>query len=446
MDVLMPQLGETVLEGKITVWFKSVGDKVAPGDNLFEIETDKVSMEVPATMSGIVTEIRVAAGDTVPVGAVVGIIDAAGVGAGSRPVRAPTGVSTPTARIEATKGAASAPSGAAAVAAPPSPSPARTLDPFFEVRTPVRNFGPARLASGIVITPLARRLAAQQGIDPARIKGSGPGGRIVKDDIAGAVAAKGEGEAAIRVGSSANEVKALFRDVAFEEIPIDAMRRTIARRLVIAKQTVPHFYLSVDVEVDRLLKLREEANRTLKDTGGTENTTLSLNDFFIKAWAVALQRVPAANSVWAEDCLLRFRHSDVAVAVAIEGGLITPVIYAAEQKTLTALSAEMKQLAVRARDRRLRPEEYQGGATTISNLGMYGVREFSAIINPPHATVLAVGAAQRCAIETPEGAVTFVSRIAVTVSCDHRAVDGALGAKLLAAFRGLIEHPLGLLI
>ena len=442
MDVLMPQLGETVLEGKITVWFKSVGDKVAPGDNLFEIETDKVSMEVPATTSGIVTEIRVAAGDTVPVGAVVGIIDAAGAGAASRPVRAPAGMSTPTARVEATKRAASAPSGAGAAAA----LPPRTLDPFLEVRTPVRNFGPARLASGIVITPLARRLAVQQGIDPARIKGSGPGGRIVKDDIAGAIAAKGEGEAAIRVGSSANEVKALYRDVAFEEIPIDAMRRTIARRLVTAKQTVPHFYLSVDVEVDRLLKLREEANRTLKDTDGATTTTLSLNDFFIKAWAVALQRVPAANSVWAEDCLLRFRHSDIAVAVAIDGGLITPVIHAAEQKTLTALSAEMKQLAARARDRRLRPGEYQGGATTISNLGMYGVREFSAIINPPHATVLAVGAAQRRAIETPEGAVTFVSRIAVTLSCDHRAVDGALGAKLLSAFRGLIENPFGLLI
>jgi pyruvate dehydrogenase E2 component (dihydrolipoamide acetyltransferase) len=425
MDVLMPQLGETVSEGKVTIWFKSVGDKIVAGDNLFEIETDKVSMEVPAISAGILAEIRVAAGDIVPVGAVVGIIDAAAVAGAQTAGGVPIDRSPVTSRTGA-------------------------LDPFLEVRTPGRNFGPARLPNGVIVTPVARRLAAEAGIDLSAITGSGPAGRIVKNDIKPAHQTAGGGNATaveVSFGLSADQVKALYRDAPYEEIPLDGMRRTIARRLVEAKQTIPHFYLSADVELDRLLKLREEANFAApKDVGGTAGFGLSLNDFFIKALAQALQRVPAANAVWAQDRLLRFKHSDIVVAVAISGGLLTPVIRQAEGKTLTVISAEMKELANRARERRLRPDEYRGGATTISNLGRHGVQEFAAIINPPQATVLAVGAIRRCAVETRDGGVAFVSRMNVTLSCDHRVVDGALGAELLAAFKRLIENPIGLLI
>jgi pyruvate dehydrogenase E2 component (dihydrolipoamide acetyltransferase) len=240
---------------------------------------------------------------------------------------------------------------------------------------------------------------------------------------------------------------ALYRDTPFEEVPLDGMRRTLATRLVQAKQTVPHFYLTGDMEIGRLLALREEANEAAaKDQDGKPVFKLSLNDLIVKAWAAALQRVSAANAVWAEDRILRFRHSDIGVAVAIEGGLITPVIRQAELKTLSAISAEMRELAERARARRLKPHEYQGGASAISNLGMFGVREFAAIINPPQATILAVGAARRQAVEQPNGGVAFASVMTATLSCDHRVVDGALGAQLLAAFRGFIEQPVTALI
>jgi len=324
------------------------------------------------------------------------------------------------------------------------------LDPFFEVRTPARNYGSARLAGGTEVTPLARRLAGQAGIDLARVTGSGPHGRIVARDIetAPAQAPAPVGAPAIgAAGASADAVMALYRDTEFEEVPLDAMRRTIAARLVQAKQTIPHFYLTADMEIGRLLALREEANAAApKDRDGKAAFKLSVNDLIIKAWAAALQRVSAANAVWAEDRILRFRHSDIAVAVALEGGLITPVIRQAELKTLSAISAEMRELGERARARRLKPHEYQGGASAISNLGMFGVREFAAIINPPQATILAVGAARRQAVERPDGGVGFASVMTVTLSCDHRVVDGALGAQLLAAFRGFIEQPVTALV
>jgi len=225
------------------------------------------------------------------------------------------------------------------------------------------------------------------------------------------------------------------------------MRKTIAARLHQAKQTIPHFYLTADLDIGRLLALREEANAAApKDKDGKAAFKFSVNDLVIKAWAAALQRIPTANAVWAEDRILRFRHSDIGIAVAIEGGLITPIIRAADTKSLTAISAEMRELVERARARHLKPQEYQGGASAISNLGMYGVREFSAIINPPHATILAVGAARRQAVETPDGGVAFASVMSVTLSCDHRVVDGALGAELLAAFRGFIEQPVTALV
>lgn len=383
MEVLMPQLGETVAEGKITVWFKSVGDLIAPGDNLFEIETDKASMEVPATSGGILREIRVKQGEIAAVSAVVAVI---GDGA--------TQQSAPRRTVD--------------------------LDVYREVKTPERNYGPARIANGVVASPLARRLAAEAGVDLTRIKGSGPHGRIHARDIQQAPAA------APRITGE-------------ERIPIDTMRRTIARRLVEAKQSVPHFYLSIDVNITKLTGLREDAN-------AMSPLKFSLNDFIIKAYAMALQKVPAANSIWTDDAIIRYRQSDVSVAVAVEGGLFTPVIRNADSKSVREISSEMKSLAERARERKLLPAEYQGGVATISNLGMYGVREFSAIINPPQSTILAVGAGERRPIEGPGGSIQFATMTTVTLSCDHRVVDGALGAQLLGAFRSILESPIALFL
>jgi pyruvate dehydrogenase E2 component (dihydrolipoamide acetyltransferase) len=316
------------------------------------------------------------------------------------------------------------------------------MEPFREVRSPERNYGPARLPGGTVVTPLARRLAGEAGIDLANIKGSGPHGRIVARDVESARSAKPADRALAR-DTSAEQVKALYRDVPYEEVPLDGMRATIAARLTQAA-TIPHFYLTMDVAVGRLMELRAEANAAAPKNDGAFK--LSLNDLIIKAWAAALQRVPAANSVWAEDRILRFRHSDIGVAVALEGGLITPVIRQAERKTPTAISHEMRDLAERARTKKLRPDEYQGGASAISNLGMHGVAAFSAIINPPHATILAVGATRRAPTEGPDGAVRFVDMMTVTLSCDHRVVDGALGAELLAAFKGFVEQPVTMIV
>jgi pyruvate dehydrogenase E2 component (dihydrolipoamide acetyltransferase) len=443
MDVLMPQLGETVAEGKITKWFKSAGEQVKPGDNLFEIETDKVSMEVPSTTTGVLAEIRVPAGDVALVGAIVAVI---ADGSPAQPSRAPASMPPP---APAAKPAASpaATTAAAPVAEIRHDSRPIKLDPFFEVRTPDRNFGPARLSGGVTVTPLARRLAAESGIDLSRIGGSGPHGRIVARDVETAPRPARAPLAAKTEGPSADEVKALFAPDAYEEVPLDGMRRTIAARLTQAIQTIPHFYLTADVEIDRLIKLREEANLGApKDKDGGAAFKLSLNDFIIRALALALRRVPAANAAWAGDRILRFKHADIGVAVALDGGLITPIIRSAETKSVSAISAEMKDLSARARDKKLKPSDYQGGSAAISNLGMYGVREFSAIINPPHATILAVGAARRQAVEKPDGGVAFASMLAVTLSCDHRVLDGAVGAELLAAFKAFVEMPVTMLV
>ena len=393
----MPQLGETVTEGKITVWFKSVGDAVQPGENLFEIETDKTSMEVPATTAGTLAEIRVRQGEVAPVSAVVAVI-------------ADGGVSVSVAK------------------------PAIRLDAFREVRTPERRYGPAKLSNGIAVSPLARRMAVEAGVDLTSLKGSGPHGRIHAHDVKAAIAAgPASAPAPVQLPGS-DAIRALYRDSPFEEISLDSMRRTIARRLMEAKQTIPHFYLSTDVDLDRLLGLREGASLA-------SGTKLSINDFAIKAFALALKSVPLANAIWAGDSILRFRQVDIGVAVAIEGGLLTPVIRKAETKPLAAISAEMKALAARARERKLQPSDYQGGVASISNLGMHSVREFSAIINPPQSSILAIGAALRRPAEGPDGSLRFVTQMTVTLSCDHRVVDGVLGAQLLAAFKGAVENP-----
>jgi len=456
----MPQLGETVAEGKIVKWFKSAGDAVKPGDNLFEIETDKTSMEVPATFAGTLAAINFQVGEVAKVGAVVAVIAGEG-GAAAQPKTAEAPKAAPQAPLTPAKAGVQSP---AVQSQKELDSRLRgndrgksfayhNMDPFREVRTPERNYGPARVG-GVTVTPLARRLAGEHGIDLATISGSGPHGRIVAADIAQAQPGRG----AAAAGPSAAQVKALFEGVAYDEVPLDGMRATIARRLVEAKQTVPHFYLVGDVEIGRLMAMREEANAAAPPlpnpppqagegrVGVEPAYKLSLNDFIIKAWAAALMRVPAANAVFAEDRILRFAHADIGVAVALDGGLITPVVRNADAKSLTTVSAEMRDLAERAREKKLKPNEYQGGASAISNLGMYGVREFAAIINPPHATILAVGAARRAPVETADGGVKFVSQMSVTVSCDHRVVDGALGAQLLAAFKSLIENPVTFLV
>jgi pyruvate dehydrogenase E2 component (dihydrolipoamide acetyltransferase) len=455
MDVLMPQLGETVAEGKIVKWFKSAGDAVKPGENLFEIETDKTSMEVPSTVTGTLSAINFQVGEVAKVGAVVAVIAGAGDAAQPAQSKAPeaTKATPPSPLVPAQAGTLSQNTEARKEGLGPrlrgderagASFAYLNMDPFREVRTPEKNYGSARRAGGVTITPLARRLAGERGIDLANIAGSGPHGRIVAADVEKAQAPRGGGIAA---GPSAAQVKALFDGASYEEIPLDGMRKTIAARLTEAKQTIPHFYLTADLDIGRLTAMREEANAAApKGADGEPVYKLSLNDFIIKAWAAALVRTPAANAVFADDRILRFSHADIGVAVALDGGLITPVVRNADTKPLTALSAEMRDLAARARDKKLKPDEYKGGVSAISNLGMYGVREFSAIINPPQSTILAAGSARRAPVEAADGSVKFVSQMTVTLSCDHRVVDGALGAELLAAFKRLIEMPVTFLV
>lgn len=452
MDVLMPQLGETVAEGKIKVWFKAVGDKVAPGDNLFEIETDKVSMEVPAISAGVISEIRVPEGEIAPVGAIVAVIGGDGVAA--QPVASSGAAAAPMKSQQPAKTQQPVQTQAPKAATAEAPrveakknGPVK-LDPYNEVRTPERNFGPAQLANGIIVTPLARRLAGEGHVNLTTVRGSGPRGRIVASDVIAALqSAPARAASSVASGPTLAQVKALYKNVPHEEVPLDGMRKVIATRLQEASQSIPAFYLSIDIRMDRLLALREEINASApQDKEGNPAFRLSVNDFIVKGLALALQRVPAANAVWAEDRILRFTQSDVGVAVAVDGGLLTPVVRQADSKSLLAISNELKDLATRARVRKLKPDEYQGGASAVSNLGMFGIREFTAIINPPHATILAVGASQRRPIEDGTGGVKFVTEMSVTLTCDHRVVDGALGADLLSALKKLMEAPSAMLI
>ena len=358
-------------------------------------------------------------------------------------------------------------SGASAAPVPKAEAPAPASAPAAPAPKPNGVGAPAAHAGDRVFaSPLARRIAKESGVDLASIAGSGPKGRIVQADVKAAVeggaakpaataapapaAAKAPPSAAagaaLAQGPSLAQVKAMYEEGSYEEVPLDGMRKTVAKRLTESKQTVPHFYLSLDVELDALLKLRTQLNASApQDKDGKPLFKLSVNDFVIKALALALQEVPDANAVWAEDRVLKFRHSDVGVAVAIEGGLFTPVIRRAEQKTLSAISGEMKDLAGRARKRRLKPEEYQGGATAVSNLGMYGISNFQAVINPPHATILAVGAGEKRVV-VKNDAPAVVQAMTVTLSLDHRVVDGALGAEVLSAFKRLIENPMSMLV
>ena len=442
----MPQLGETVAEGKITKWFKAAGDAVKPGENLFEIETDKTSMEVPATSAGTLTEIRFQVGEVAKVGAVVAVIAGAGEVAKPKtaaPTARPTPLTPAKAGVQSPEALGSRLRGDERTATPAITrlSADGSVPRSAHARAQLRAGETAERRLHHAAGAPAGRRARHRSVAGFRFRPAWPHRRRRRRK-GGARAAP-----AMATGASAAQVKALYEGIAYEEVPLDSMRRTIAKRLVEAKQTIPHFYLTADMDAGRLIAMREEANAAApaaKD--GTPAFKLSLNDFIIKAWAAALQRIPAANAVWAEDRILRFQHSDIGVAVALEGGLITPVIRNAETKSLTAISAEMRDLAERARARKLKPNEYQGGSSAISNLGMYGVREFSAIINPPHATILAVGATRRAPVETDDGGVKFISQMTVTLSCDHRVVDGALGAELLAAFKSFVEKPVTALV
>jgi pyruvate dehydrogenase E2 component (dihydrolipoamide acetyltransferase) len=444
----MPQLGETVTEGKITTWYKSIGDAVRPGDNLFEIETDKVSMEVPATAAGVLAEIRVGVGEVAPVGAVVAVL------AGGLSHLPPPAGEAGEGAVRLATAATRLPPASTIITSPgplPSPPPQAgegiaaprriRLDPFREVRTPERNYGPAQLASGAVATPLARRLAGDAGIDLARLTPSGPHGRIVGRDVEAAIAATAG--ALARGPVSPDRIKALYEPGSYEESLLNDTQRATTARLVQAAN-IPQLRLTADIGVERLESVRREANAAaFPDQAGKPE--LSLDDFLLRALALALTRVPEANAAWADDRILRFKRSDIGVAIPTEGGLVVPVIRGADKKPLLDISAERAEFVVRARAGKLQPAELKGGASTIYNLGAYGVHALDAPINPPQATLLAVGAPVRRAIETDDG-YRFVTMITVTLSCDQRVIDALAGAALLGALRHFIEHPVGLMI
>ena len=447
INILMPALSPTMEKGNLAKWLKNEGDKVKSGDVIAEIETDKATMEVEAVDEGTLAKILVPEGtQDVPVNDVIAVlagdgedVKAAGAAAASAPPK-------PAAAAEAPAAAKPAP------APTPAPSPvpaAKAAAPAAAAPAPQTN-GHGRIFS----SPLARRLAKEAGIELARINGSGPHGRVIAHDVEQAKSGKGlkapaaapAGAPAIAPGMSDKQIRALYEDGSYEVIPHDGMRRTIAQRLTASVQTIPHFYLTMDCNIDLLVKAREEINAAApKDKDGKPAYKLSVNDFVIKALALALQRIPNANVSWTEAGMLKHRHSDVGVAVAMPGGLITPIIRKAETKPVSVISAEMKDFAARARARKLKPEEYQGGTTAVSNLGMYGMKEFTAVINPPHATILAVGASEERAI-VKNGKIEVAQMMSVTLSCDHRAVDGALGAELLGAFKKLIENPVMMVV
>jgi pyruvate dehydrogenase E2 component (dihydrolipoamide acetyltransferase) len=455
-EILMPALSPTMEEGKLAKWLVKEGQKVRSGDIIAEIETDKATMEVEAVDEGTVGSLLIAEGtDKVKVNTPIAVLLGDGESASSvksatpapKPAAAPAAAPSPAPAAAASK---AQPAAAAASA----PAPAATPAPAAKHATNGHAPGERIFAS-----PLARRLAKEGGLDLARVAGTGPHGRIVRRDIE--AAAKGGSAKAAPAQSTAvattaaatpamaapmpdSKILALYEQGSYEVLPHDGMRRVIAERLTQSKQTIPHFYLSLDCRLDQLLAARERINAAAPKEG-PRAYKLSVNDFVIKALALALQHVPGANATWTAEGMLRHRHSDVGVAVAVEGGLFTPIIRHAELKTLGEISNEMKDLAGRARKRRLAPHEYQGGTTSISNLGMYGITSFDAVINPPHATILAVGAGEKKPVVVGDR-IEIATIMNCTLSCDHRVVDGALGAELLNAFRALIEDPVRMLV
>jgi pyruvate dehydrogenase E2 component (dihydrolipoamide acetyltransferase) len=443
-NILMPALSPTMEKGNLARWLKKEGDKIKSGDVIAEIETDKATMEVEAVDEGVLAKIVVPEGtQDVAVNDVIAIIAGEGEDAKS-------------AGGSASK-AAPAPASATAASAPvTAPAPAPQAAPA--AAAPKAAAAPAAApGSKIFASPLAKRLAKEANLDLSKVSGSGPHGRIVERDIKAAIAGGGAKAApaaapsapkapALAPGMSDETIKKFFEPGSYEEVPHDSMRKVIARRLVEAKTTIPHFYLSVDCNLTALLAAREAINAAApKNKEKQPAYKISVNDFVIKALAMALQRVPEANVTYTENTMLKHVHSDIGVAVSIPGGLITPIVRKAETKGLAQISNEMKDYAARARARKLKPEEYQGGSSAVSNLGMFGIKNFSAVINPPHATILAVGAGEERVI-VEKGQMKVATMMSVTMSTDHRAVDGALAAELIAAFKDLIENPVGMLV
>jgi pyruvate dehydrogenase E2 component (dihydrolipoamide acetyltransferase) len=449
-EILMPALSPTMEEGTLAKWLVKEGDTVNSGDILAEIETDKATMEFEAVDEGTIGKILIEDGtEGVKVNTPIAVLLEEGESAddidstSSAPAaedKAPETEETKAPKEDDTKAAAATPAaasaGAGASAAPAAPQGSD--------------------GKRIFATPLARRIAADKGLDLTQIEGSGPHGRIVKADVENATAkpaekaasatadtpaAKKADAAVMPAGPSAEQVIKMYDGREFEEVKLDGMRKTVAARLTEAKQTIPHFYLRRDIKLDALLKFRSQLNKQLEGRG----VKLSVNDFIIKACALALQSVPDANAVWAGDRMLKLKPSDVAVAVAVDGGLFTPVLKDAEMKSLSALSSEMKDLATRARDRKLAPHEYVGGSFAISNLGMFGIDNFDAVINPPHGAILAVGSGVKKPVVGDDGELSVATVMSVTLSVDHRVIDGALGAELLKAIVENLENPMVML-
>ena len=410
----MPEVAANATHATLAAWSRKEGEPIAAGDCLAEVETDKAIVEISADSAGVMGQWLVPAGQEVEVGAPIAVLLAAGEAAAD--VQA---------LLQAAGAVATAPAAAAAPAVPGTPALAATTE---------QNSGERLRAS-----PLARRLAAQRGVDLSRLQGSGPGGRIVKIDVERAqAAAPAPAPASAPVAAAPAAAPAGSGASAFTEVPHSSMRRTIARRLAESKSTIPHFYLTVECRMERLLALRAEIN-------AAASRKISVNDFIVRAVAVALREVPQANVGWTDTAMRQYAQADVAVAVSTDTGLITPIVRAADRKTLSQISAEIADLAARARAGQLRPEEYQGGSFSVSNLGMHGVGGFSAIINPPQAAILAVGASQQKPV-VENGELKVGTVMACTLSVDHRAIDGALAAQWLAAFQRAIEAPLSMLI
>jgi pyruvate dehydrogenase E2 component (dihydrolipoamide acetyltransferase) len=461
VNILMPALSPTMEKGNLAKWLKKEGDAVKTGDVIAEIETDKATMEYEAIEDGTLAKIVVPEGtNDVPVNQLIAVLAQEGEdvkAAAAAAAKAGPAAKAPSAAQAAPKSAQPATSSIAKEAkAPPPPAAPRAPSPQRGdgggEGTRTDGHAPNRVFS----SPLARRLAKEAGLDIGRVQGSGPHGRIVARDVAAAREGRGlRAPSAAGAGAPAptiapamtdQQIRGLYEDGSYEVVPHDGMRRTIAARLTASVQTIPHFYLTVDCDIGKLLQAREEINAAApKDKDGKPAYKLSVNDFVIKALALALQRVPDSNVSWTEGGMFKHKHSDIGVAVAMPNGLITPIVRNAETKSLSAISNEMRELAVRARDRKLKPHEYQGGTTAVSNLGMYGIKDFTAVINPPHATILAVGVGEERAV-VRNGKIEAAHIMSVTMSCDHRAVDGALGALLIGAFKALIENPVMMLV
>ena len=460
-NILMPALSPTMEKGNLARWLKKEGDKIKSGDIIAEIETDKATMEYEAVDEGTLAKIVVPEGtQDVAVNAVIAVMVGEGedVKAAASATQKSTVASAKPASALAPSPQPSPPRGEGARSVSPqapasSPLPSGERSPAEAERRLAGEGARASSGSRIFSSPLARRLAKDAGVDLNCVQGSGPHGRVIARDIDAAKSGTGlrapgtapAAAAPLAATPSDAQIRALYEEGSYDFVPHDNIRKIIAQRLTLSKQTIPHFYLTLDCDIGRLLAAREEINAAAPVKDGKPAYKISVNDFVIKALALALQRVPDSNVTWTETGMLHHKHSDVGVAVAIPGGLITPVVRNAEAKSLSTISNEMKDYAARARTRHLKPREYQGGSTAISNLGMYGIKDFAAVINPPHATILAVGAGEERAV-VRNGALAVATIMTVTLSTDHRAVDGALGAEMLGAFKKLIENPVMMVV